>query len=47
MSKIADVIEVLILGVALMFLCAGVYFVSASRIFPPGYRLPMHRGRKR
>ena len=46
MSKV-DVVETLILGVALILLCAGIYFVSASRIFPPGYRLPMHRGRKR
>ena len=47
MSKV-DVVETLILGIALMLLCAGVYFISASRVFPPGYRLPMHRrNRKR
>ena len=47
MSKV-DVVETLILGAALILLCTGVYFVSASRIFPPSYRLPMHRrNRKR
>ena len=37
--------SVLRLGLALVLLCAGVYFVSASRIFPPGYRLRRQIGR--
>ena len=46
MSKV-DVVETVILGLAILFLFAGVYFISASRVFPPSYRLPMHRGRER
>ena len=39
MSK---VMETLILGVAIIFFCAGMYSVSASRVFPRWARLPIH-----
>ena len=36
-----------LIGIMLLLLWVGLYLISASRIFPPRYRLPLHRGKKK